>query len=95
MATRDDLTREATDDALRRLSYGEANARALELRALAEHFLEQARDGFDPEDNLPTPETRLLSVGALGLAIAYGILEVSARIELLELDAELAREEDS
>lgn len=77
-----------------RLDYNEATERALELRELAEDFAARARNVFDLEADA-TMHGPAVAQGAavLGLAIVFSLLEVGARIELLELDAELGRQE--
>lgn len=91
-----DKRREVDSPELERLDYAGASDRARELRADAEHYLETARAELDgPEEGNVPAAAAARAAAALGLALVCSVLEVSARLELLELDAELAREEAS
>lgn len=79
-----------------RLDHNEASERAMGLRELAEDFAGRARGVFDLGENETMHGPAVAQAAAvLGLAIVCGLLEVGARLELLELDAELARYEGS
>jgi hypothetical protein len=86
-------TDEVKDSA--RLDYAGASERANELREEAEAHLAIAAQlsSRDPDGTPLRPEVVFEGIGALFSALVVAILEVSARLELLELDAELAREE--
>lgn len=92
MARRDEMKGD-DDPTVDRLDYADASARANELRADAEQILEQLdteleREGFE----LTGASAGVTALGLLRVLV-LGVLEVGARLELLELDAELAREE--